>query len=75
MLGELVGPHGKPIFWQRGGGHDRNLRSDDDMREKIAYIHMNPVRRGLVEKPTDWDWSSACDYEGGDGVVVVRKSW
>lgn len=74
MLRELFGSHGKPIFWQRGGGQDRNLRSDNDVREKVAYIHMNPVRRGLVERATDWVWSSACDYDGGSGVVVVRKS-
>ena len=74
MLGELVGPHGKPIFWQRGGGHDRNLRSNDDVREKVAYIHMNPVRRGLVERATDWAWSSAREYDEGSGMVGVRKS-
>ena len=74
LLSSLVGPHGKPIFWQRGGGHDRNLRSDDDVHEKVAYIHMNPVRRGLVERATDWVWSSARDYDGESGVVGVRKS-
>ena len=25
----------------------------------IDYIHANPVRRQLVEKPEDWKWSSA----------------
>jgi len=69
LMSELVGVHGKPIFWQRGGGYDRNLRGGDDVREKVAYIHMNPVRRGLVGKPTDWFWSSAQDYGGGVGVV------
>jgi len=59
VLDQLVGPHGKPVFWQRGGGYDRNLRSGDDIREKIAYIHTNPVRRGLVERAEDWAWSSA----------------
>ncbi len=44
--------------WQRGGGHDRNLRSIADVHEKIGYIHQNPVRRGLIEKPGDWPWSS-----------------
>jgi putative transposase len=45
-------------FWQRGGGYDRNLRSRDDITEKIEYIHSNPVRRKLVEKCSDWPWSS-----------------
>jgi putative transposase len=45
-------------FWQAGGGYDRNLRSATDVHEKIDYIHFNPVRRGLVEHPRDWPWSS-----------------
>ena len=45
-------------FWKAGGGHDRNLRSVADVHEKIHYIHANPVRRGLVEHPRDWPWSS-----------------
>ena len=35
-----------------------NLRSIADVHEKIGYIHQNPVRRGLIEKPGDWPWSS-----------------
>jgi putative transposase len=49
-------------FWQRGGGYDRNLRSARDVHEKIAYNHDNPVRRGLVERPEDWLWSSAKEW-------------
>ena len=36
-------------FWQTGGGYDRNLLSPDAVREKIQYIHDNPVRRGLAQ--------------------------
>ncbi|MEM1186486.1 MAG: transposase [Planctomycetota bacterium] len=46
-------------FWQAGGGYDRNIFSEDELVEKIGYIHDNPVRRGLVEVSTDWPWSSA----------------
>ena len=28
------------------------------------YIHNNPVRRGLVSRPEQWEWSSAGWYEG-----------
>ncbi|QDV72496.1 REP-associated tyrosine transposase [Botrimarina mediterranea] len=60
-------PNGKASyrFWQRGGGYDRNLRSVRDIHEKIAYIHDNPVRRGLVAKPSDWRWSSAAAWNTG----------
>jgi len=45
-------------FWQEGGGYDRNLTSGDAVRASIEYIHRNPVRRGLCERPRDWAWSS-----------------
>jgi putative transposase len=40
-------------FWQRGGGYDRNITDPDTLRTMIEYIHHNPVRRGLVSRPTD----------------------
>jgi putative transposase len=30
----------------------------------LGYIHLNPVRRGLVDRASDWRWSSAGWYEG-----------
>lgn len=58
-------PNGKRHlrFWQRGGGYDTNLWSPRRIRDKIAYIHDNPVRRGLCERPEDWPWSSARAYQ------------
>lgn len=29
----------------------------------ISYIHMNPVRAGIVSRPQDWPWSSYDDRE------------
>jgi len=61
-------------FWQRGGGYDRNLRSVRDIHEKIAYTHENPVRRGLVEKPCNWPWSSAMAWEtGSDEPISLQR--
>ncbi|HVU88843.1 MAG TPA: transposase [Pirellulales bacterium] len=51
-------------FWQRGGGFDRNLSEPRAIYQTIDYIHANPVRRGLVAKPSEWRWSSALFYEG-----------
>ena len=45
--------------WQRGGGFDRNLFSHILIRQAIAYIEDNPVRKGLASDPSDWKWSSA----------------
>jgi putative transposase len=51
-------------FWQPGGGYDRNIDSVKTLGAIIDYIHANPVRRGLVLRPEDWPWSSACWYAG-----------
>jgi putative transposase len=51
-------------FWQPGGGYDRNITSTETLRAVIDYIHANPVRRGLVATPEDWEWSSARWYAG-----------
>jgi len=34
-------------------------------------LHNNPVRRGLVDHPTDWPWSSARFYAGEKDVPLV----
>lgn len=46
-------------FWQKGGGFDRNITEPATLEDMIEYIHMNPVRRGLVKRAIDWKWSSA----------------
>ena len=48
-------------FWQTGGGYDRVV-VDDELMEKIRYIHANPVVGGLVKNPEDYRWSSAAFY-------------
>jgi putative transposase len=49
-------------FWQEGPGYDRNLTTPAVIEAAIDYIHMNPVRRGLVKRAIDWKWSSASWY-------------
>ena len=62
ILDRLSDSRGKARFWQVGGGYDRNVFSDNELFEKLAYIHANPVRRGLVSSETEWAWSSARWY-------------
>ena len=33
----------------------------------MEYIHLNPVRRGLVKRAEDWKWSSVHEYAGVTG--------
>lgn len=49
-------------FWQEGPGYDRNLTTPAAIESAIAYIHENPVRRGLCRRAVDWRWSSARFY-------------
>ena len=58
-------------FWQVGGGYDRNLFSAREAWEKIHYAHDNPVRRGLVEDPCDYPWSSLPAYRGQHPSIPV----
>jgi putative transposase len=42
--------------------------------EKLRYMHGNPVKRGLVLEPQQWNWSSYRHYALGErGVVLVDE--
>jgi putative transposase len=70
VLARITDPAGRTRFWQRGGGFDRNVRHRGEFAREVRYIHRNPVERGLVERPTDWSWSSARWWAGDrDGQV------
>jgi len=49
-------------FWQEGPGYDRNLQQPTTVMSSIEYLHLNPVRRKLVEEAWLWKWSSARFY-------------
>ena len=59
------------LFWQSGGGYDRNVVEPATLAKEIEYIHLNPVRRGLVERAEQWKWSSALWFsERGTPPIV-----
>ena len=47
--------------WQEGS-HAEAIYSDDFARQKMEYIHNNPVRANLVGRPEEWSYSSARMY-------------
>jgi hypothetical protein len=51
------------VFWQPRF-FDRALRTVKEYHEKVEYIHLNPVKAGLVSRPEEWPWSSVHDYAG-----------
>ena len=60
-------------FWQ-ARYYDFNVWSGRKRIEKLRYIHRNPVRRGLVQDPGEWQWSSYLHYATGvEGVVEIES--
>jgi putative transposase len=50
---------------------DRAMRTVKEYHETLEYLHLNPVRKGLVRRPEDWPWSSIHSY-GGPGPVRLE---
>ena len=55
--------------------YDYNVWSGRKQVEKVRYIHRNPVRRGLVESPEQWRWSSFRAYAFGEAGPVRVNDW
>ena len=52
---------------------DRALRTVKEYNEKVEYIHLNPVRAGLVSRPEDWRWSSYNEYAGMSAEEQIER--
>jgi REP element-mobilizing transposase RayT len=52
---------------------DRALRTVKEYMETVEYIHMNPVRRGLVRLAEEWKWSSVHEYSGVSAEEQERR--
>jgi putative transposase len=62
-------------FWQ-ARFYDFNVWSTKKRVEKLRYMHRNPVKRGLVESPEQWRWSSYRHYLlDKPGPVRVNVGW
>lgn len=54
------------MVWQRRFW-EHTIRDESDWRQHMDYIHYNPVKHGLVQRPGDWPWSSFAS--------AVKKGW
>jgi len=62
-------------FWQ-ARFYDFNVWTTKKRVEKLRYMHRNPVKRGLVEAPEQWRWSSYRFYLLEEpGLVKVNEGW
>jgi putative transposase len=62
---DLKGPMWQPKYYCF------NVHSESKLKEKLGYMHHNPVKAGLVEQPQDWLHSSARWYLSGQSVGVT----
>jgi REP element-mobilizing transposase RayT len=61
-------------FWQEGY-HPEWVQNDAMMRQKLEYIHQNPVKRGYVDLAEHWRYSSARNYAGQPSLLDVVRDW
>jgi putative transposase len=54
--------------WQQGF-HDSVVRDEKEINKWLEYMHWNPVKKGLVKSPAEYEFSSHCQYYG-----ITRKS-
>ena len=53
-----------------------DLWSPKFVRQKLNYVHLNPVRAGLCQHPADWKWSSCRAYLSHKaGEVPIEIDW
>lgn len=57
-------------FWQEGY-HPEVIYLHDFYRQKLDYIHNNPVKQEVVARQEEYLYSSAVDYVGGKGLLEV----
>jgi len=65
---------GPQHFWE-ARYYDFNVCTATKRVEKLRYIHRNPVKRGLVEAPELWRWSSFRAYAYQEKGPVGINQW
>ena len=51
------------------------ISGSEMMQQKLQFIHENPVKRGYVNDPSLWRYSSARNYAGQPGLLPVTTDW
>jgi putative transposase len=52
---------GERGVWQRRF-YEHTCRDEGDLKRCVDYVHVNPLKHGLVESVCDWPWSSFHRY-------------
>jgi putative transposase len=60
--------------WQEGS-QPKQIENDEVLLQKLDYAHYNPVKRGYVDDPLHWRYSSARNYARQPGLIHVCTDW
>ncbi|MFH2056215.1 MAG: hypothetical protein ABIJ61_09680 [bacterium] len=72
-LGGALYQSGRFQLWQK---HLEQLpiSSETEFRSKLEFVHLRPVKAGLVDAATDWPYSSAADWDNsGTGPLGISR--
>ncbi len=58
-------------LWQEGF-HPQAILSEEMLLQKLEYIHNNPVKRGYIDEPVHWRYSSYRNYQGLSGLIPIE---
>ena len=55
---------------------DKNIFTDKFLRQKLNYVHRNPLRSGLVSEPELYPYSSYRNYSlNDDSLIEIDRGW
>lgn len=60
-------------FWTHEN-HAISIESELFLRQKMSYIHLNPVQAGYVDEPSHWRYSSQRNYMELDALIDIDLS-
>lgn len=67
--------HGEQSVWQRRF-FEHTIRDEQDLKRCFDYVHVNPLKHGLVNRVSDWPWSSFHRYvKLGEYPVEWGNAW
>lgn len=72
--GSLNSRNSKYQFW-RQDNQPKEMYSEHFIKQKLEYIHNNPVAEGIVDKAEEYLFSSARDYYHGKKIGLLEIEW
>ncbi len=58
-------------FWTHEN-HSEHIYTDKFIKQKLEYIHKNPVRAGIAKQPEEYIYSSASNYACLESIMEVE---